>query len=56
MKKNIFLLSVLLLFLFGCKQNQLIKTHGVAYLEKREKLIEKFRERLFSALTEGSLK
>ena len=39
MKKNIFLLSVLLLFLFGCKQNQLIKTHGVAYLEKREKLI-----------------
>ena len=37
MKKSIFLLSVFLLF--SCQQNQVIKTHGVAYLKKREKLI-----------------
>jgi len=37
MKKSIFLLSIFLLV--GCQQNQVIKTHGVAYLEKREKLI-----------------
>ena len=37
MKKSIFLLSIFLLF--SCQQNQVIKTHGVAYLKKREKLI-----------------
>ena len=26
-------------FLLGCKQNEVIKTHGVAYLNKREKLL-----------------
>ena len=26
-------------FLFSCKQNDLINTHGIAYLEKKEKLI-----------------
>ena len=33
----IFFLSLFLTI--GCKQNELIKTHGVAYLKKREKLI-----------------
>ena len=39
MKKRIYLLSIVLFFIIGCQQNQVIKTHGVAYLEKREKLI-----------------
>ena len=39
MKKKIYLLSIVLFFLIGCSQNEVIKTHGVAYLEKREKLI-----------------
>jgi len=33
----IFFLSLFLTI--GCKQNEVIKTHGVAYLKKREKLI-----------------
>ena len=37
MKNSIFLLVVFLLV--SCQQNQVIKTHGVAYLKKREKLI-----------------
>ena len=39
MKKKIYLLPIVLFFLIGCSQNEVIKTHGVAYLEKREKLI-----------------
>ena len=39
MKKNIIWLFYILLFTFSCSQNQVIKTHGVAYLDKREKLI-----------------
>ena len=39
MKKNIYLLGFFLLFIFGCQQKEVIKTHGVAYLNKREKLI-----------------
>ena len=39
MKKNIFLLLTILLFITACQQDQIIKTHGIAYLEKREKLI-----------------
>ena len=39
MKKNSFLLIFVLFFAFSCSQNQVIKTHGVAYLNKREKLI-----------------
>ena len=39
MKKKIYLLSIVLFFLIGCSQNEVIKTHGIAYLEKREKLI-----------------
>ena len=39
MKKNIYFLAFILIFIVGCKQNEVIKTHGIAYLEKREKLI-----------------
>jgi len=39
MKKNLFILIYILLFSFSCAQNEVIKTHGVAYLNKREKLI-----------------
>ena len=38
MKKTIYLLLILL-FIIGCQRNEVIKTHGIAYLEKREKLI-----------------
>ena len=39
MKKNIYLLAVILFIITACQQNEVIKTHGIAYLEKREKLI-----------------
>ena len=39
MKKNIFLLIFFLTFIYGCQRNEVIKTHGISYLEKREKLI-----------------
>jgi len=39
MKKTIFFLLASLIFINGCQRNEVIKTHGIAYLEKREKLI-----------------
>ena len=39
MKKSIYLLAVVLFLITACQQNEVIKTHGIAYLEKREKLI-----------------
>ena len=39
MFKKIFSLAFILFFTFNCSQNEVIKTHGVAYLKKREKLI-----------------
>lgn len=39
MNKYIYLLGIFLIFTVGCQQNEVIKTHGVAYLKKREKLI-----------------
>ena len=39
MKKNTFLLFIIIFFIIGCQRNEVIKTHGIAYLEKREKLI-----------------
>ena len=39
MKKTIFFLLTSLIFLAGCQRNEVLKTHGIAYLEKREKLI-----------------
>ena len=38
MKKTISLLLVLF-FIISCQRNEIIKTHGISYLEKREKLI-----------------
>ena len=39
MKKAIFLLVIAFIFLTGCQRTAVIKTHGIAYLDKREKLI-----------------
>tara|TARA_E500000331_G_scaffold272502_1_gene264335 strand:- start:587 stop:1039 length:453 start_codon:yes stop_codon:yes gene_type:complete len=39
MKKYTLIILAFLLILTSCKQNQVINTHGVAYLNKREKLI-----------------
>ena len=39
MKKNIYLLGFILFVIIGCQRNEVIKTHGISYLEKREKLI-----------------
>ena len=38
MKKTVYLLLILL-FIISCQRNEIVKTHGIAYLEKREKLI-----------------
>ena len=39
MKKTKFLLIVSLIFLFACQGNEVIKSHVISYLDKREKLI-----------------
>ena len=39
MKKTIFFLLVNLVFLIGCQRTEIIKTHGISYLDKKEKLI-----------------
>lgn len=39
MKNNIFFLLIILFFTVECQQNEVIKTHGIAYLENREKQI-----------------
>jgi len=39
MKKYIFLLFIILFIITACQQKEVTKTHGIAYLEKREKLI-----------------
>ena len=39
MIKNVYLLVIILFFITACNQNEVIKTHGIAYLDKREKLI-----------------
>ena len=38
MKKTLFLLLIFI-FVISCKLNPVVKTHGISYLEKREKLI-----------------
>ena len=38
MKKFIYIFLILI-FIAGCQRNEVIKTHGISYLEKREKLI-----------------
>ena len=37
--KLIIILLAGIFFLTGCQRNEVIKTHGIAYLDKREKLI-----------------
>ena len=39
MKKNTYLLFIVIFFIIGCQRHEVIKTHGISYLEKREKLI-----------------
>ena len=39
MKKTIFFLLTYLIFFTECQRREVIKTHGIAYLDKREKLI-----------------
>ena len=39
MKKNIYLLFIVF-FIVSCQQNEIINTHGISYLNKREKLIK----------------
>ena len=39
MNKNISLLFICIILLLGCQQTELSKTHGISYLEIRQKLI-----------------
>tara|TARA_B100000029_G_scaffold512466_1_gene609180 strand:- start:5810 stop:6262 length:453 start_codon:yes stop_codon:yes gene_type:complete len=39
MRNIIYILFFIIFFNVGCQRNELVKTHGIAYLEKREKLI-----------------
>ncbi len=39
MKKYIYLSVIILFFITACQRKEVTKTHGIAYLEKREKLI-----------------
>ena len=39
MRKSIFLLLISSILILGCQRNEVIHTHGLSYLEKREKLI-----------------
>ena len=39
MKKNTYLLLIIIFFLVSCQRQEVLKTHGISYLEKREKLI-----------------
>ena len=39
MNKNIFLTFIIIFFIVGCQRHDVIKSHGISYLEKREKLI-----------------
>ena len=39
MKQNIYLLIIILFFITTCQQKKVTKTHGISYLENKEKLI-----------------
>ena len=39
MQKNIYLLVIVLYFITACQQKEVLSSHGISYLEKREKLI-----------------
>ena len=38
MKKTVYLILIFI-FITSCQRNEVIKTHGISYLEKREKII-----------------
>ena len=40
MKKETLLFFLLLVFISSCSTHEVVKTHGISYLEKREKLIK----------------
>jgi len=48
MKKTLYLLLIFL-FIISCQRNEIVKTHGIAFLEKREKLI--FVQKLIFSMT-----
>ena len=35
----IYISLIILFFLIGCQQHNIVKTHGIAYLDKRQKLV-----------------
>lgn len=39
MKKNIYLLFIIMIIITSCQGNEVLKTHGISYLEQRQKLI-----------------
>jgi len=39
MKKSLFYLLIILFSMIACQRHEVIKTHGIAYLENREKLL-----------------
>ena len=39
MHNKLIIAILVLLFALGCQRNEIIKTHGISYLEQREKLI-----------------
>ena len=39
MKKSVFYFLIILFFVISCQRHEVIKTHGIAYLENREKLL-----------------
>ena len=39
MSKKLFLIAMILVLLSSCQRNPVVKTHGISYLENREKLI-----------------
>ena len=39
MKKSVFYFLIILFLVISCQRHEVIKTHGIAYLENREKLL-----------------
>ena len=39
MKKSVFYLLIILFLVISCQRHEIIQTHGIAYLENREKLL-----------------
>ena len=39
MMKKLFLIFLCFIIITGCQRNEVLKTHGISFLDKREKLI-----------------